>query len=71
MSDDVKVSSYVSIRDGCPIRFRVNDSDDVEFSLGGLRDPFEFVFQRAALRQFILLGSEALREMDTLKEKPN
>jgi hypothetical protein len=67
---DVKVSSYVSIRDGCPIRFRINDPDDVEFSLGNLRDPFEFVFQREALRQFLVLASEVLRAMDTLKETP-
>jgi hypothetical protein len=63
---NLKVSSYVTIRHGCPMRFRVNSIDDVEFSLGGLRDPFEFVFQLQALREFLALGAEALKEMDAM-----
>lgn len=70
MNTDLKVSSYVSIKDGCAMRFRVIDHDDVEFGFGSSRDPFEFVFQREALRRFIILGSEALCEMDALREKP-
>ena len=64
---NLKVSSYVTIRDGCPMRFRVNSSDDVEFSFGGLRDPFEFVFQLQALREFLALGAEALQAMEATR----
>lgn len=46
------------------MRFRVVDSDTVEFSFGGLRDPFEFVFDAAALREYLRLGALALGEMD-------
>jgi hypothetical protein len=69
MNTDLKVSSYVIIGDDCPMRFRVNDYDDVEFGFGSERDPFEFVFHRESLRKFIILGSEALCEMDALREK--
>lgn len=51
------------------MRFRVNDYDDVEFGFGSERDPFEFVFQREALRNFLIVGSEALCQMDALREK--
>lgn len=64
MSAALKVSSYVAVRDGCPMRFRVNSPDDVEFSFGGRRDPFEFVFDAEALRAFLQVGSDALQEMD-------
>lgn len=57
------ISSYVIIRDRCPMRFRVTGMDDVEFSLGGRYDPFEFVFNAEALREFLQLGTDALREM--------
>ncbi len=64
----LKVNAYVSIHEGCAIRFRINGPDDVEFSLGSPRNPFEFILQREALRHFLILGSEALCEMDALRE---
>ncbi len=60
---DLKVSSYVTVRDRCPMRFRVVD-DTVEFSFGGIRDPFEFAFDAVALREFLRVGAAAEREMD-------
>jgi hypothetical protein len=48
------------------MRFRVTGTDDIEFSLGGRYDPFEFVFNADALRSFLQLGSDALREMAAL-----
>jgi hypothetical protein len=59
-----RVNSYVTIRDHCPMRYHVVDRDTVEFSLGGVRDPFEFVYDAAALRDFLHLATMALREMD-------
>jgi hypothetical protein len=64
MSANLKVSSWVGIRQGCPIRYRVNASDDVEFAVGGIRECFEFVFDAEALREFLRLGAEALQEME-------
>jgi hypothetical protein len=61
---ELKVSSYVIVRERCPMRFRVTGDDDVEFSFGGTRDPFEFVFDAVALREFLRLGADALRKMD-------
>jgi hypothetical protein len=60
---DLKVSSYVTVLDRCPMRYRVV-SDHVEFSFGGQRDPFEFMFDAVALREFLRVGAAALREMD-------
>lgn len=61
---DLTVSSYVTVRRGCPMRFRVNGGDDVEFSFGDLRTPFEFVFDTEALRSYLAIGAEALQELD-------
>jgi hypothetical protein len=46
------------------MRYHVVDGDTVEFSFGGVRDPFEFVFDATALRDFLHLATMALREMD-------
>lgn len=61
---DLKVGAYVTVRDRCPMRSQVVDHDTVEFSFGGVRDPFEFVFDAMTLREFLRLGSAALQEMD-------
>jgi len=62
MPGDLKVSSYVTVRDRCPMRFRVNGRDEVEFSFGSRQDPFEFEFNAEALRGFLWLGSKARAE---------
>lgn len=61
---NLTVSSWVAIRGGCPIRYRVNANDDVEFAFGELSDCFEFLFDANALRQFLEVGSKALAEMN-------
>jgi hypothetical protein len=43
------------------MRFRVS-GNDIEFSFGGRYDPFDFVFNAEALRNFLELGREALQE---------
>jgi hypothetical protein len=67
MHTSLKVSSYVVVRDRCPMRFRVS-GNDVEFSFGGRYDPFDFIFNAEALQQFLRLGSEALQELAALGE---
>jgi hypothetical protein len=64
MDGDLTVSSWVGIRSGCPMRYRLNGSNDVEFEFGGWREGFEFVFEVDTLRQFLALGGEALNEVD-------
>lgn len=46
------------------MRFRVIDGNAVEFSFGGVRDPFEFAFDATALREFLCVGTTALGEME-------
>jgi hypothetical protein len=59
------VSSYVIVKEGCPVRFVVDGPDQVQVTCGVLpTDAFEFVMQREALRTFVSLGAEALREME-------
>ena len=53
----------MTVLDRCPMRYRVV-SDHVEFSFGGMRDPFEFMFDAEALRHFLRVGAAALREVD-------
>jgi hypothetical protein len=65
MHTSLKVSSYVVVRDRCPMRFRVS-GNDIEFSFGGRYDPFDFVFNADALRQFLSTASEALQELAAL-----
>lgn len=53
----------MTVPERCPMRYRVVN-EHVEFSFGGLRDPFEFMFDAEALREFLRVGATALREMD-------
>jgi hypothetical protein len=59
----VKVDSYATVYDNCPMRYRLV-SENVEFSFGALRDSFEFMFATTALREFLRVGAAALQEID-------
>jgi hypothetical protein len=61
MSQEVHVSSWVSIKPGCPISYRVN-GDEVEFQFGTPADGMEFVCHTAALREFVELAQAAMSE---------
>jgi hypothetical protein len=59
------VSSYVIVKEGCPVTFAVEGPDQVQITCGVLpTDAFEFVMQREALREFVTRGTDALRAMD-------
>jgi hypothetical protein len=65
LGSNLLVSSYVVVRDGCPITFSVDGVDQVQVTCGVIpTDAFEFVMQREALRDFVTRGTEALRAMD-------
>jgi len=62
---DLIVSSYVVVREGCPVAFSVDSPDQVQVTCGRApSDAFEFILEREALRAFVELGVEALHEMD-------
>jgi hypothetical protein len=64
MTDLLDVSSCVIVREGCPISHTVIGSAETEFLCGNHSDGFAFTFEAEALREFLRLGTEALREMD-------
>lgn len=62
--DPVTVSTYVILRDGCPVDFTVLGSNQVEVICGERRDGCEFLFDAESLRRFLEGGTAALRDMD-------
>lgn len=66
---DLVVSSYVIIKEGCPVAVCVDGPDQVQITCGRLpSDAFEFIMQREALRAFVELGLDALAQMDNAPE---
>lgn len=63
-SGKVQVGSWVTIRDGCPISYHVTRSASTEFRCGPELDRFEFVIEREALREFVRVATDALRDVD-------
>lgn len=67
MYSSVAVGSWVDIHDGCPIRFEVCGSGVAFVTCGPeTADNFQFMLESEALREFLRVGCEALREMDAL-----
>lgn len=65
---NMTVSSWVMVRDGCPISHEVI-GDEVHFLFGeSPREGTEFVIETEPLREFLRLGGDALRESDALAE---
>jgi hypothetical protein len=65
---DLVVSSYVIIREGCPVAISIDGPDQAQITCGTIpADAFEFVLQREALRAIVQLGTDALHEMDDLE----
>lgn len=63
------VSSYVIIREGCPIAVSVDTADQAQITCGWVpSEAFEFVVQREALRALVEVGTDALREMERRDE---
>jgi hypothetical protein len=65
--DSLAVISWVTIRTGCPVTYRVDQSDTVDFLYGSPDNGFEFAFEADALRAFITTATQALEERDTLE----
>lgn len=68
MCANLITSSWVSIREGCELRYYVNDGDSVDFIISGDSQLFEFECQTAALRAFVDLAQRALHDLDARAE---
>jgi hypothetical protein len=69
MITDLKVSSWVAIRRGCPISYRVHADDDIEILCGSTRDGFEFTVDAETLREIVRVGTSALDEVDRMRKE--
>ena len=69
MFADLTVSSWVAIRRGCPISYRVNADDDIEILCGSPRDGFEFTVDAEILRELIRVGTSALGEVEGVRKE--
>jgi hypothetical protein len=64
MHDSLTVDMCVGIRKGCPLSYLITADGQVEFSFGGARDGFYYAFDASSLRDFLVVGAEALAELD-------
>jgi hypothetical protein len=63
---DLVVSSYVIVKEGCPVAITVDSPEQAQVICGRLpSDAFEFVLEREALRAFVEVAVDALQEMDS------
>lgn len=68
MYEPLKVMSWASALERCPMRYSISGSDNVSFTFGSGGDIFEFAFDAGALRNLLKLGADALQEMDAQEE---
>ncbi len=66
MYSKLTIDSWVTIEEDCPLRYRVQDNDDITFFFGDIKRDFELSLRTEALRTFVALGEAALAELDTL-----
>jgi hypothetical protein len=69
MFENLTVGSWANVSSGCPMAFEVYGSDGAAVQLGDGRDDFALNFDADSLRQFLQLGGEALRDMDSRHEQ--
>lgn len=69
VADQLDVSTYVIVKQGCPMRFSVMGGGQVEVTCGGPRDGCQLLLDTAALRHFLAEGAAALAEADAIAER--
>jgi hypothetical protein len=67
--EQLSLGSWVLVRGACPMHHMINGSDEVEFTFGAGSSVFDFLFSADALRRFVLVGLDALREMEELRAR--
>lgn len=65
--EQLRVGSWVLVREDCPMYHMVNGSDEVEFTFGSGASVFDFLFSAESLRRFVWAGLKALQEMDEMR----
>lgn len=68
MYADLKVSTWVAIRRGCPISAEVHGDDDIVILCGSNSDGFEFTVDNETLRELVRVGTSALEEVTELRK---
>jgi hypothetical protein len=69
MNTSLLTCSSVSLREGCELRYRVNDSDSIDFIISDDAQIFELECQARALQTLVALGLRALAEMSALRDR--
>lgn len=64
MHHSLTVDMCIGVRKGCPVGYLITADGQVEFSFGGIRDGFYYAFDAVSLRDFLVVGAEALAELD-------
>ncbi len=62
--EQLDVSTYVIVKAGCPLHFKVIGSGQVEVTYGEPRDGCQVLMEAEPFRMFLRAGADALREMD-------
>jgi hypothetical protein len=67
MNEAVSTTISVTINEGCPIRYGTEGSSEATFVYGSEPpETFELAMHSEVLREFLVLGAEALAKMDAL-----
>jgi hypothetical protein len=64
MFKSLTVMSWANADTNCPIRYVVDGERHLTFVFGGDGEEFEFGLNANALRTLLLIGTEALAELD-------
>lgn len=64
----LKVVSWASAHANCPMRYKINNSDEMVIIFGSGQHEFEFSFDDGAFRALVRLAAEALAEMQARAE---
>jgi len=64
MNSATTIRSRVAIGAGCPITYQVSCGAEADIRCGNSDGVLQLTFQADALREFLRVGAEALREMD-------
>jgi hypothetical protein len=66
MPNGLNVLSSANVTRRCRITYHVNDGQFVDFIFGDVPHTFDLGLEVDALREFVKLGGEAVREMESL-----
>jgi hypothetical protein len=65
--DDMTIGAWVSLSGQCPVRYTVNDRDNVEVAFRTGSNTFHLALDGEALESLVRVATDALREMDELR----